>query len=192
MTNTAARSTDPAVISRLARGALKGKWTLDHRRSTVMFRTRIIWGLIPVKGTFTDIGGEGTVTAAGEVQGTINIATASIDTNSTRRDAHLRSPDFFNSDTHPNIVFTARALTADYNAPELTGTLQVRGCTQPLSVPITVTAPNHEQLDLDAAIIIDRRDFGLNWNRAGLASTKTAVRVHAEFRLASSNVGEAP
>jgi polyisoprenoid-binding protein YceI len=51
-------------------------------------------GLVPVNGVFREVSENGAVSADGEVSGTVTVAAASIDTNNTRRDAHLRSADF--------------------------------------------------------------------------------------------------
>ena len=61
----------------LKEGSLAGSWTLDPARSTATLQSKSIWGLVPVKGVFRDLEGSGTVSAAGEVTGSIALATAS-------------------------------------------------------------------------------------------------------------------
>ena len=66
----------------LADGKLAGAWTLDGAKSSVGLRTKSIWGLVKVKGLFTQVTGEAVISAAGEATGTITVAAASIDTGS--------------------------------------------------------------------------------------------------------------
>ena len=42
--------------TRLADGSLAGNWTLDPARSTATLKSRSVWGLVPVKGTFGSLG----------------------------------------------------------------------------------------------------------------------------------------
>jgi polyisoprenoid-binding protein YceI len=53
--------TAPALQALLADGTLAGDWTLDGAKSTIGLRSKVIWGLIPVKGVFGQVTGHGTV-----------------------------------------------------------------------------------------------------------------------------------
>jgi polyisoprenoid-binding protein YceI len=86
--------TAPPVQALLVDGALAGEWVLDPRRSSIRLKSRSMWGLAPVNGVFSEVSGNGTVSADGEVSGTVRVAAASIDTRNARRDAHLRSAGF--------------------------------------------------------------------------------------------------
>ena len=70
----------PALQALLADAALAGNWTLDASRSTVRLRSKSMWGLAPVKGVFRQVSGQGTVSPAGDVSGTVTVSAASIDT----------------------------------------------------------------------------------------------------------------
>ena len=70
-----------------------------------------MWGLVPVKGVFRQVTGEGTVSPAGQVTGRVAVAAASVDTKNEKRDTHLRSADFFDSDNYPDITFTVNQAT---------------------------------------------------------------------------------
>jgi polyisoprenoid-binding protein YceI len=87
--------TEPPVRALLTAGALAGEWVLDPRESNIRLKRRSMWGLAPVSGVFREVSGNGTVSPDGEVNGTVTVTAASIDTGNTRRDTHLRSADFF-------------------------------------------------------------------------------------------------
>jgi polyisoprenoid-binding protein YceI len=176
-----ARLTDPRLRTRLADGSLAGVWTLDPSRSTAALRSKSIWGLVPVKGSFGQLSGEGAVSETGEVSGEIRVGSASIDTKVKKRDAHLRSADFFDSDTYPHIIFKAQRLTLTGEGATVTGTLQVRDRTLPLTLPVAVSLSGDEAVQLDAEVGIDRSDFGLTWDRMGAVSMKNTITFRAVF-----------
>src|SRR3984957_6734778 len=95
----------------LADGKLAGAWTLDGAKSSVGLRTKSVWGLVKVNGTFGQVTGEGVISAAGGATGTIAVAAASIDTGVKKRDGHLRSADFFDAAKSPDITFSATSVT---------------------------------------------------------------------------------
>ena len=85
---------DAKVRARLSDGSLAGSWRLDGAHSTVRLRSKSVWGLVPVKGKFAQVSGEGVISPAGVVTGTLRVASASIDTKNKKRDAHLRRRTF--------------------------------------------------------------------------------------------------
>jgi polyisoprenoid-binding protein YceI len=175
------RMTEPRLRARLADGSLTGVWRLDPAQSSVHLRSKSMWGLAPVKGAFGELSGEGSLSADGQASGTISVASASIDTKIKKRDAHLRSAEFFDSDTYPYIVFTAERLTLVGEQIMAAGTLQVRDRTQPLTFPVTITASGDDEVRIDAEVHIDRSDFGLTWNQMGMASMKNTITISAVF-----------
>lgn len=176
-----ASAIDPKLQSRLADGSLAGQWTLDPSRSSVALQSKSMWGMAAVKGSFTEVSGQAVISPTSEASGTITVGSASIDTKNAQRDKHLRSADFFLSDKYPQIVFTAQQVTRGDDGATTTGTLQVRDRTLPLTVPVAVSALDDDAIQLDATVHIDRSDFGLTWNRIGMASMKNVLTVRAVF-----------
>src|SRR5277367_4540776 len=101
----------PEVQALLKNAALACTWTLDGTRSTVGLRSKSVWGLVPVKGAFGQVSGTGAVSADGAVTGRVAVAAVSIDTKNKKRDTHLRSAEFFDSENHPDLVFTVTGIT---------------------------------------------------------------------------------
>ena len=161
--------------------ALAGTWTLDPARSSVELRSKSMWGLAPVKGSFREVAGTGTVSPDGQVSGTVTVAAASIDTKNARRDTHLRSADFFDSGNNPDITFTANGIRPSVQGVAVTGVLTVRGRTRPLSFEAAASVQGDVEIWLDAEVPINRADFGLTWNLMGMISMTNTLTIHAVF-----------
>ncbi|MBW8801784.1 MAG: YceI family protein [Streptomyces sp.] len=180
MTTSATATDTNALRARLTDGSLAGQWRLETARSTVGLRSKSMWGLAPVKGSFRELSGEGTVTPAGEATGALTVRAGSIDTKNRKRDEHLRSADFFDSANHPDIVFTAHHVTLSGVNVTVHGTLRVRDTERPVTFDTAVTVTAGE-IHLDAQVPVDRSDFGMTWNQLGMASMKNLIAIHAVF-----------
>ena len=148
-------------------------WTVDPAHTTVGFSVRHLM-ITNVRGTFEKVGG--TVSydpgrpEAAEVE--IAIAADSIDTREPQRDAHLRSPDFFDAATHPTIVFRSTRVRRGGAGPlEIVGDLTIRGTTR--EVTLAVAEVTGEQRDFQgkrrigasATAKLRRSDFGMTYNK---------------------------
>jgi polyisoprenoid-binding protein YceI len=170
----------PALQALAGDGTLTGSWILDPARSEVRLQSRHTWGLLPVRGVFGQVTGNGTVTAAGQVTGTLTIAAGSIDTKNNRRDKDLRSAKLFDIASHPDITYTVDGIQPADGGARVTGSLTVRGRTRPLSFDATVSAAADE-VRLDAEIPVNRADFGLTYSPLRMASLHNTITVHAVF-----------
>ena len=177
----AGQVTASVLQAMLKDSALAGTWTLDPARSSVELRSKSMWGLAPVKGSFREVAGTGTVSPDGQVSGTVTVAAASVDTKHTRRDTHLRSADFFDSANHPDIKFTADGIRPSGQGVAVTGALTVRDRTRPLSFDAAASFQGDGEIWLDAEIHVNRADFGLTWNQMGMASLNNTLTIHAVF-----------
>jgi len=176
-----APSREATLHTRLADGSLAGNWTLDPARSTATLKSRSMWGLVPVKGVFRKIEGAGTVSPTGEVTGKIAVAADSLDTKMGKRDAHLRSPDFFHAEKYPAITFTLNKLTPAADGLTVEGILTVREASRPITFPATATLAADGEIALDATVQVDRSHHGLTWNQLGMASMHNTITIHAAF-----------
>jgi len=158
--------------------ASTGTWTLIPDRSSIKFGSKTLWGLVPVNGRFTDVTGEGSVTAGGAVSGRIQIRAASVKTGIGKRDEHLCSPDFFDSAKFPLITVEANALGAD---GALDATLRVRDAALPLPLTATVTPLGDGTVQVNASTKIDRTRWGVSGNTMGMIPAVTTLTVDAIF-----------
>jgi len=173
--------TATALQAVLKDGTLAGEWALDPGQSSVRLRNKSMAGLVRVKGIFREVSGNATISADGEVSGTVTVAAASIDTKNTRRDSHLRTADFFDSANYPDITFSADGIRSSGAGVAVTGALTVRDRTRPLSFDAAASVQGDGVIWLDAEVDINRADFGLTWNRLGMISMNNTLAIHAVF-----------
>ncbi|GAA3723319.1 YceI family protein [Streptomyces tremellae] len=184
--------TPPAAVQRLlADGAGAGAWALDPASTSVRITSKSMWGLVTAHGTFKEVAGEGTLGADGAVEGLLTLGAASLDTANAKRDKHLRSADFFDTDNHPEIVVrvSGNANGADDATADglpLSAEATVKGTTRVLPVTAAV-APEGSGTDavrLTVRTVVDHRTFGITWSPMGMMKPHTDVAVEAVFRRA--------
>jgi polyisoprenoid-binding protein YceI len=163
-----------------------GTWNVDPVHSAAEFQVRNM-GIVTVKGHFDDI--EGTFEAGDQIKVRGSAKTASIQTRSAKRDEHLRSPDFFDVERHPEITFeSTRIEDAGEGRYRVTGDLAIKGVTREVvfDARLEGTTPDPwggERVGLSAATTIDRRDFDLVWDvrtptDIPLVSHKVKIELH--------------
>jgi polyisoprenoid-binding protein YceI len=165
----------------LARGALNGRWTLVPSESSVWLRAKAMWGIVPVKGTFSELAGSAVVAAAGGVTGRLVVKSASINTNMKKRDEHLRSYDWFASDCFSDIVFDIDQVTPTTSGLTVEGRLTVRERTIRLEFPAVVADLGSGQMGIDAELHVDRSELGLSYRGKGATKMNNALIIHAVF-----------
>ena len=170
----------PALQALVHDGSLTGSWTLDPARSQVLLESRHTWGLLPVRGVFRQVTGNGTLTAAGQITGSLTVAAGSIDTKSKMRDKDLRSAKLFDIARHPDITYTVDGMQPGGEGVQVSGRLTVRGRTRPLPFDAKVAA-TADEVELDAKIPVNRADFGLTYSPLRMASLNNTIIVHAVF-----------
>jgi polyisoprenoid-binding protein YceI len=158
-----------------------GRWQVDPTRSELGFGARGMFGLVPVKGTFTQFAG--TLTVAGEgASGQLEIQSASLDTAHAKRDTHLRSADFFDVETHPTLSFEVTGVTpgTDGNL-SVTGVLRVRDSALAITTPVSVASESAERLTLSTTLDVDRTAAGLGWSKMGMIQGKAHLTVKLDL-----------
>jgi polyisoprenoid-binding protein YceI len=159
----------PAAVAQAA-SAAPAVWTIDNTHSGVGFQVRHF--VSKVRGKFKDV--KGTITADdGAWQNAVvevEIATASISTDHDKRDAHLRSPDFFAADSFPTIRFRSTRIERDGDSARIHGNLTMRGITKPVVLDGTFTgllkSAQGDRVGFEASTTINRLDYGVKYNRA--------------------------
>jgi polyisoprenoid-binding protein YceI len=125
-----------------------------------------------VRGVFHRFDGALTVGENGATSASGTVDAASLDTRVAARDDHLRSADFFDVDKHPLITFSATSIERlGEEEIRVVGDLTIRGVTRSVELTGEILGTGRddagaERIGLDVAGVLDRRDFGLTWNKA--------------------------
>jgi polyisoprenoid-binding protein YceI len=131
-----------------------GTWNIDPAHSSVEFQVKHL-GIATVKGHFNqfegalEVGPDGIPTTA---RGSVKVET--VDTREEQRDAHLRSPDFFDAERHPYVRFVSEAAALDGERLMVRGRLHARGTSMPLTIEATVRTVGDE-LEIEAVTDAD-------------------------------------
>jgi polyisoprenoid-binding protein YceI len=102
----------------------------------------------------------------------VRIDAASIDTRDEKRDAHLRSPDFFDVEKFPELIFTSTRVERDGGDDfVVTGDLTIHGVTRSVQLKVEGLGSTRdpwggERVGFSASTSVNRKDFGLHWNVA--------------------------
>lgn len=163
--------------------ASAGTWTLDPAQSTIVVRSKSMWGLVPVKGRFTEFSGEGQLAAPQTVSGHIDIKAASLRTGIRKRDEHLHSADFFEAEKFPEItVLITGAEAIDGDTIDLRAELTIKGTAKPLTLRTKVTPVGDGGMRLATKATVNRQDFGVDGNLVGMIGDKATISGDLVFR----------
>jgi polyisoprenoid-binding protein YceI len=150
-----------------------GTWLIDPSHSRVGFSAKHAM-VTTVRGQFTDFSGSLTLDGSNPSASAadVAIATASINTNSEDRDNHVRSADFLDVESHPEMTFRSTGVKHEGGDDfVMTGDLTIRGTTRPVELEVELeglaTDPfGNERIGFSGETVISRKDFGLTWNVA--------------------------
>ncbi|MCL6594895.1 MAG: YceI family protein [Firmicutes bacterium] len=164
------------------------QWSVDTSHAVIEFSVRHM-GIMTVRGTFSDIDGNVEVEGDRPVSLTARIGVASLNTREERRDAHLRSADFFDVEHHPDLQFRSTAVEErGANRYRVVGDLTIRGQTHPVELEMETTPVVKDPWGgRRMGIVLDgklnRKQWGLEWNmllEGGGVLVGEEVRIHVE------------
>ena len=145
-------------------------YQVDPSHTSVSFTVRHL-AIYKVRGEFREFTGTIRYDAADITQSSLEgrIEVASIDTEHAKRDRDLRSAQFFDVERFPAISFNSQRVEQQGDAYVLIGELELRGVSQEVVIPFTLTGPVMHRgktlLGFEASFEIDRRDFGMTYSK---------------------------
>jgi polyisoprenoid-binding protein YceI len=146
-------------------------YKVDPVHSSVVFRVTHA-GIGAVYGRFNDYGGTIVHDDADATKSTFafDIQVNSVDTRVEKRDAHLKSPDFFNAKQYPTISFKSTAVKKSdkANTLDVTGDLTMHGTTKSITIPVEVLGKGNlmgqARVGVEAVFSVKMSDFGFKGN----------------------------
>ena len=122
----------------------------------------------------------------------VEIDAGSIDTREDKRDAHLRSADFFDVENHPKLTFVSRRVERSGDRLKVTGDLTIRGTTKEITLDVEDLGRVKDPWGGDRAAFtatgkLNRSEYGLTWNQAletggVLVSDEVKLSIDAQSR----------
>ena len=169
-------------------------YDIDPAHSTAQFTVKHMM-ITNVHGQFSKVTGtldfDANNPAAGSVKASIEAGT--VNTQETKRDDHLKSPDFFDVVKFPAITFQSTSFRKAADGKyQVAGNLTIHGVTKPVVLDVDGPTPEvkdpwgNSRIGISASTKINRADFGLTWNKAleaggVLVGDEVAIALEIEF-----------
>ena len=174
--------------------AFSAIWVSDQAHSSAHFKIKHMM-ISNVTGDITGVDAkidlnEKDITKS-TVEATLDLKT--INTNNAKRDEHLRSPDFFDTTKFPTIKFVSKKIAkVGKDQLKVSGDLTIRDISKPVTLDVTGPTAGFKdpwgnmKRGLSASTKINRKDFGLTWNKAletGGVVVSEDVKIEIELEL---------
>jgi polyisoprenoid-binding protein YceI len=149
-------------------------WKIDPVHSVAEFKVKHLM-IANVKGQFTGVSGALSLDENDLIHSRVEatIDAASINTRESQRDAHLKSPDFFDVEKFPTLSFHSTHVSRNADGElQVAGDLTIHGVTRNVTFEVEGPTPptkdpwGNTRVGLSATTKISRKDFGLTWNTA--------------------------
>ncbi|WP_425075224.1 YceI family protein [Psychroserpens sp. S379A] len=168
--------------------AVKTNWNIDTAHSEIAFKVKHMM-ISTVTGHFEDFNASVETESENFVGANFNFSakTNSINTKNSDRDAHLKSDDFFNAETYPELKFESKS----FDGNTLVGDLTIRDITKEVSLDVdfngvAVDPYGQTKAGFEASGSINRKDFNLTWSavtEAGSIVVSDTVKLIADLQF---------
>jgi polyisoprenoid-binding protein YceI len=147
-------------------------YQIDSAHTHAQFKVRHLM-ISNVKGDFDKVSGTVTIDDANHALSSVNVTVdvASVSTREPQRDAHLKSPDFFDVEKFPTITFVSKEVVkSGDDSFEVVGDLTIHGVTKTVDLNVEDVTPEVKdpfglyRRGASAKTTIMRSDFGLKYN----------------------------
>jgi polyisoprenoid-binding protein YceI len=173
MTTTQIPESIPETLASTASPAgISGDYVLDPAHTRIGFSARHAM-VTKVRGAFHEFEGIAHVDADNPADSSVRVTiqSASLTTGNDQRDGHLRSADFFDVESYPEIRFVSTDVKRDGTDWTITGDLTINEVTKPIAVVFEETGAatdpfGNERVGFEGSVAINRSHWGLKWNAA--------------------------
>jgi polyisoprenoid-binding protein YceI len=149
---------------------IAGDYVLDPAHTRIGFSARHAM-VTKVRGQFDEFEGTAHVDTQNPAASTVNVTiqTASVTTGQAQRDGHLKSPDFFDVETYPQITFVSTDVERDGTEWSITGDLTINAVTKPVTVLFEETGEAKDpfgnlRVGFEGTVTLNRTEWDLKWN----------------------------
>jgi polyisoprenoid-binding protein YceI len=172
------------------------RWNIDGSHSTAEFTVRHLM-ITNVRGRFGKVAGTIDYDPAKPEASSItaSIDTTSIDTREDKRDAHLKSADFFDVEKYPTLEFKSKKVAKSGDGFTATGDLTMHGVTKEVTLEVNEISAatkdpwGNQRIGASAHTKINRKDWGLGWNQlleAGGVAVGENVKISLEISMVAA------
>ena len=151
---------------------ITGDYTLDASHSRLGFTARHAM-VSKVRGQFGDFTGKAHIDTAEPANSRVSLSIAidGLSTGNADRDGHLKSGDFFDSETFPEMTFVSTDVTRDGSEWTIAGDLTIKGVSKAVAIVFEETGSARDpfgnlRVGFEGAATVNRKDWGLTWNAA--------------------------
>ncbi len=188
-----------ATVLSLPVGAATSDWKIDPQHSSAQFAVKHLM-ISTVRGEFHGVTGTVNWDDKDITKSTVDVTidAASVETREPQRNAHLKSPDFFDVAKYPAITFKSKKV--EQAAPgkiKVTGDLTIHGVTKEVVLDVDgPTAPikdpwGNSRAAINATTKVNRQDFGVKWN-ANLDGGGVVVGDDVSITIDAEMIKQAP
>lgn len=171
---------------------LTGTYALDVTHTRLGFTARHAM-VTKVRGQFDEFEGEAVVDTAVPSNSSVKVTikAASVTTGQEQRDAHLKTPDFFDVENYENLTFVSTDVSRDGTEWTITGDLTINAVTRPVTVVFEETGSAKDpygnlRVGFEGATTINRADWGLAFNAAlETGGVLVSEKVSLEFDISA-------
>ena len=171
---------------------ITGDYTLDVSHSRLGFVARHAM-VTKVRGQFGAFTGTATINEATPADSKVDLSidVTTVETGSADRDGHLKSGDFFDTETYPNITFVSTDVARSGNDWTITGDLTIKDVTKPVTIEFEQTGSARDpfgnlRVGFEGALALKRSDWALTWNtRLDTGGVLVSDRIQVEFDVSA-------
>ena len=167
--SVAERFEAPMFSSKVSKEEQMGQYNFDKAHSSINFRIKHM-GLVDVPGHFRSFEGKIDFDAKKIKNSTVEFTAEmkSVDTGINARDNHLRSKDFFEVKTFPNMTFKSTRVKKKGKRLFVKGEFTMKGVTREIEFPVRMYGPIKDGRDqirmgVVGSTTINRREFNVTY-----------------------------